>query len=98
MRVRGTWHDSLQIGKESDRPSQYLSDGELMFFLATDTGKLYVSARPASGNTASWVEVAKTSDVPTLPAFLENIPDTDPEDGVTVWNDEGVLKVASPAP
>lgn len=26
--------------------------------------------------------------------FLEDFPDTDPGDGVTIWNDEGVLKVS----
>jgi len=31
----------------------------------------------------------------TAEALLGSIPTTDPEDGETIWNDNGVLKVAS---
>lgn len=33
----------------------------------------------------------------SLPVALFQFPSEDPEDGVTIWNDAGVLKVASPA-
>ena len=29
--------------------------------------------------------------------LVKDIPKIDPEDGVTIWNDNGVLKCASPA-
>lgn len=51
-----------------------------------------------SGNaTVAIAEADPTANIPSSAqaAILDAIPTADAEDGVTVWNDEGVLKVSS---
>jgi len=105
MSASGLWLSSFLGGKDADKPTPYPGDANIAFYFATDTAKLYVSAKPATGTDADWQEfpqavlntdiVSYDTDNKTL--VMTDLPTTDPGVAGALYSNSGVVTVSAGA-